>query len=281
MVDLITPIKAILADKGVDQGRELRRLIYRYRKINNRHLGRGRSIDQTVSRLIDPKWRSSVRRFDLDEWRETADDSWRRAKQILGPVPRPELVLFPGFGSFNGRVYRLNGRPVIGCAPDFPRCTGTDLKILLAHEYAHFARWRKTGIPYENAPIYASIFEEGWATWLSTKLLLECSLNRLFMSNLHKAINMPDPKGGYLRWCRKNLMSIAHQAKRGLKSRKPDELGRLFQCRRLRGKATPIRTGYYLGYSLIEMLSETMSPRQLLMVKPTYRKVARWLELLQ
>ena len=198
VVDLMTPIKTILADKHADRQRELHRLIYRHRKIHNRHLGWGPSIDETVSRLLDPKWQSKVRRFDPEEWRETANDMRSRAEKILGRVAGPELVIFPGFGSFNGRVYRLDGRPVIGCAPDFPRCTGIDLKVLLAHEYAHFARWRKTGIPYENSSVFASIYEEGWATWLSTKLLPECSLSQLFMSNLHEAINMPDPHGGYL-----------------------------------------------------------------------------------
>ena len=280
VTDLVSPIMDILADRGADQHSDLRRLIYRYRKIHNRHLGQGRSINQTVSKVLEPKWIASVRRFDPDEWRRGADDTWRRARSILGPVPRPELVLFPGFRSFNGRVYRLDGRPVIGGAPDFPRCTGTDLRILLAHEYAHFARWRTTGIPYQNAPVFASIFEEGWATWLSARLLPECTLSRLFMSNLHRAINMPDPKGGYLGWCRKNLTTIARQARRAMKSRKPDELGRLFHCRRLRGKATPIRTGYYLGYVLIEMLSETMPPRQLLKVRPTGKRVAHWLDTL-
>lgn len=280
LIDLVTPIKDILADKHADQRRDLRRLIYRWRKIHNRHLGQGRSIDETVSNILDPTWRSRVRRFDVNEWCEAADDIWRRTKPILGPVPRPRLVLFPGFGSFNGRVYRLDGRPVIGCAPDFPRCTGTDLKILVTHEYAHFVRWMKTGIPYENAPVYASIYEEGWAIWVSTKLLPTDRLSRLFMSNLHKEINRPDPKGGYLAWCRKNLMTVARQARRVLKSREPGDLGRLFYIQRLRGKATPIRTGYYLGYALIAMLSETMSPRQLLMMKPTPARIAGWIDAL-
>jgi len=278
VTDYITPIKEILTNKCIDRKRTLHRFIYRSRKIHNRHLGKLHSVDQTVKKLLDPQWLPKVRRFNPDEWRKTADDIWKRAIKLLDPVARPEIILFPGFNTFNGRVYKIDNKPVIGGSPDFPHSTGTNLRVLLAHEYAHFARWRKTGIPYENVPIYASIYEEGWATWFSTKLLPDCSLSRLFMSNLHKTINMPDPEGGYLAWCRKNLNTINAGSQKVLKSKGSKDLGRFFHCKRLRGDKTPIRTGYYLGYCLMEMLSETMPPRQLINIKPTYKRMSVWLD---
>ena len=276
--DYISPIKELLKSENSDKNVRLRRLIYNSRKINNRHLRKGYTVDRTVKRLLEPSWVAMIKQFNPDEWQGVADSVWRRASDILGPVPIPEIILYPGFNYFNGRVYLLDKRPVIGCSPDFPFTSGINLKVLLAHEYGHFARWRKTGIPTENVPIYALIYEEGWATWLSIKLYPELQLSRLFMSNLHKAIGMPDPRGGYLSWCRQNLDKIAGRARKALKSKISRDLGRFFQCRRYWGESTPIRVGYYLGFRLIEMLAEEHAPRKLLRIKPTPKMVDGWLD---
>ncbi len=275
--DYITPIKKIIDGRDADKKEILRKFIYRARKINNRHLYK-HNVDKTVKRLLEPQWRPKLCRFNPDEWRETAETVWRKAKKILGRVPPPEIIIYPGFGAFNGRVYKVDKKPVIGGSPDFPYTTGKNLKVLLAHEYGHFIRWYKIGIPPENAPIYSLIYDEGWATWLSVKLLPEITLNRLFMSNLHKAIKMPDPKGGYLNWCRKNLKTIALEAQKVLKSKNKKVLGRFFQCQRFKDDGTPIRTGYYLGYRMIDMLSKKMTLRQLQIQKPTPKKLSEWIE---
>jgi len=243
----ITPICEILTDKNIkktDWEKHLRQLIYHARKINNRHLQKGLTVDQTVGRLLQSQWRTKVRRFDPKEWRKTAEDIRKRAIKLLGRAAPPEIIRYPGFGGFNGRVYKLDGRPVIGCSPDFPRTTGDNLQVLLAHEYAHFIRWRKTGVPSESGPIYSFIYEEGWATWLSIKLMPELDINTMFMSNLHNMINMPNP----------------------------------FQCMRFKDDSTPIRVGYYLGYRLIEMLSEKYTIGQLMYLKPRVKEIERWLE---
>ena len=244
----------------------------------NRHLSKQYSVDQAVEKLLDPEWVKTVRRFRPAEWQEVADQMYLRARKLLGNVPKPEIILYPSFSMSNGRVYDVEGKPFIAGSPDFPHSTGKNLKVLLAHEYAHFARWRKTGIPSENVPVYAYIFEEGWATWLSIKLLPEYSMSQLFMSNLHKAIGMPDPKGGYIRWCKKHLKSISSEAKKSLKTKDHKVMGRFFQCQRFGSENTPIRTGYYLGYRMIDMLSEQIPPRKLMLEKPTYRKVSTWME---
>ncbi len=275
--DYITPIKKIIDSRETDTKDRLRKFIYHARKINNRHLYK-HSVDKTVKRLLEPQWRARISRFNPDEWRKTTKMVWLEAKKILGAVPPPEIVLYPGFGAFNGRVYKVDKKPVIGGSPDFPYTTGINLKVLLAHEYGHFIRWRKIGIPSDNAPIYLMIYDEGWATWLSIKLLPEITLSRLFMSNLHKAINMPDPKGGYLKWCRKNLKTIAIETRKVLKSKNDKVLGRFFQCLRFKDDKTPIRIGYYLGYRLIDMLSKKIPLHRLLIEKPTPKKVSEWIE---
>jgi hypothetical protein len=121
------------------------------------------------------------------------------------------------------------------------------------------------------------LYDEGWAVWLSARMLPEIAMRQLFMSNLHAAIGMTDPGGGYLPWCRKNLRKIATEAQKVLKSRDKNNLGRLFQCRRLGGDSTPIRTGYYLGFKIVEQLSARYTARQLMLLKPTARSVSTWL----
>jgi len=275
--DYITPIKEIIDSRDTGTKARLHKFIYINRKINNHHLYK-HGVNKTVEKLIEPSWRRKIAKFNPDEWHKIAEDIWRKSKIILRSTPPPEIILYPGFGAFNGRVYKIDRKPVIGGSPDFPYMTGKNLQVLLAHEYGHFIRYRKIGTPSEMAPIYRMIYEEGWATWLSIKLLPEITLSQIFMSNLHKAINMPDPQGGYLRWCRKNLKIIARKAQKVLKSRNDKVLGRFFQCRRFKNDATPIRTGYYLGLRIIDMLSKRLTPGQLLIEKPTAKRISCWID---
>jgi hypothetical protein len=273
----ITPIKAIINSRDKNKKEKLHEFIYRNRKINRQHLYK-QTVDNTVESLLDPAWRRKISRFDPNEWSRIANKVWRRGKKILGNIPPPEIILYPGFGSSNGRVYNVDKKAVMGGSPDFPNTTGKNLEVLIAHEYAHFIRFRKLGTPPRFSPIYTMIYDEGWATWFSVQLLPRIKLSQLFMSNLHRAINMPDPPGGYLRWCRKNLNIIASNAQKVLKSKDDKILGQFFQCRRFKDDNTPIRVGYYLGLRLIEMLSEKHTPRQLLVVKPTPSKISRWID---
>ena len=275
--DYITPITRILDERNAERPAKLRRLIHCARKINNRHLYR-HHWEKTVERLLEPNWRKRVARFDPAEWREIAELVWSRAADIIGPVPPPELILFPGFGRFNGRVYQLDRKPIIGCSPDFPQTTGRNLSVLLAHEFAHFARWRTAGARCDDVPINVLIYEEGWAVWLSGRILPEYERSRLIMSRLHKSIGLADPMGGYFHWCRQNLKMLARASQKVLRSKKHRDLGRFFQCLRFKGEDTPIRTGYYLGFRLIEMLSKRMSPRELLRARPSPKQISEWLD---
>lgn len=279
--DHVSEIKKILAGPKAECETLLRKYIYNSRKLNNRHFQKSLTVDETVAKLIEPGWRRKVRDFDAFEWRRTMKTIWRRTEKIVKSPPIPKLVLYPSFGRFNGRVYRLDKEPVIGCSPDFPRCSKDNLRVLLAHEYAHYVRWINTGIPSDNIPIYAMIFEEGWAVWLSSKILPRLDTYVVFMSNLHGLIGMPNPRGGYLSWCRKHLKEIIDKARKILKSKRDKDLGCLFQCRRFVDDRTPIRVGYYLGYKLIESLLKKGDPGELLMEKPTYRKVSHWLDELE
>ena len=276
--DYITPIREILSRKTADKEKQLHKLIFSLRKINNHHLGKRFDVNQTTAKLLEPQWRSSLRRLDIEEWESAAEIVYKRAVRFLGPVAPPEIILYPGFGTFNGRVYELDGRPVIGCCPNFPGTSGDNLMVLLAHEYGHQIRWRETGLRNDKGPIYLFIYEEGFATWLSTKLLPEYDLDMLFMANLHKKIGMSNPRGGYFAWCRRHLPELISESQKVIKARDRNNLGRFFQCLRYNDDNTPIRTGYYLGYCLIDMLSASMPAKELLTIRPTAKMISDWLE---
>ncbi len=278
ITDHITPIKQILARDNEFRQLELHRLIHRLRKLNSKHFYKSMSVDEAVDRILEPEWRRRVKDFSIKEWQATTEVIWRYARKLLGDVPPPEIILYPGFNRCNGRVYRVDDRPVIVCCPDFPATTSRSVKLIIAHEYVHFARWRITGVASDNLPIYANLYEEGLATWISSQLLPDYKQAEIFMSNLHRLVGRPNPEGGYQLWCRRNVEEIAKLAQRNLHARSGNETGRLFQGARFRGDNTPIRTGYYLGYRIVEMLAKDTRPRELLTLRPTARLVSHWLE---
>ncbi len=279
--DLITPIREIIAFRSPDVATRLRQFIQEYRRYHAAHFTGEYPLDEAVEALSRPSWQQKVSRFDVELWRQASDEIYSASTSLLGRLPHPELILYPGFGSFNGRVYKFQKRPVIGCAPDFPRTTGINLKVLLAHEYGHFIRYHRTGVPGEISPMYRYIYEEGWATWFSIQLLPHIRRRQVFMSGLHKDIGMPDPPGGYLTWCRKNLKTLIDEILPHLTDDSPETAARFFQCGRLKDDTTPIRTGYYLGYKVIEMLTEQKKPRKLLDSRVSRPQVAAWLQCLR
>ncbi len=129
--DYVTPIRKILTGSDSDKREHLRRLIYSSRKIHSRHLAKQQTIDQTVEKLLATEWLSRIRRFDPEEWRTTADGIWKAAERILHRADCPEIILYPSFNMSNGRVYKIDRKPIIACSPDFPHSSGRNLKVLL------------------------------------------------------------------------------------------------------------------------------------------------------
>jgi hypothetical protein len=191
---------------------------------------------------------------------------------------KPDILIYPCFGGSNGRVYKFDKKPIIAFSPDFGFCRGKNLQCLIAHEYAHFIRYRKVGTPPERQKIYSHIYEEGWAIYLTRKIFPNLPGNVVFMSNLHKSIGLPDPQSGYLAWCRKYLKQIAEAAIPVLSSNSLEDSKRFFQCGRFSRSKTPIRVGYYLGARMMEGLAREYGLKYLFEFKPTARDVGKWLK---
>ena len=276
--DYITPIKETLKGKSTAKAQDLRKLIYHSRKILFKHTYRNYSVDQAVERLLKPSWIKNIRGFDPEEWEKTAALVYERARKLIRLIPKPDILLYPSFGGSNGRVYKLDKKPIMGLSPDFGFCKGENLKCMMAHEYAHFMRYRKIGTPPEKQKIYSHIYEEGWAIFMTRRIFPKKPSDIVFMSNLHHAIGLPNPQGGYIRWCKKHLKEIAAAALPVLSSNSFVDTKRFFQCGRFKRGNTPIRVGYYLGAEMMENLAKDHSIHELYRLKPNARIVGKWLE---
>jgi hypothetical protein len=215
--------------------------------------------------------------FDIRHWMRTGHRVSRDLKKILGKVPEPSILLYPGMQRVNAKIIHLDSKPVIALSPDFGYFGGDNLTLALAHEYTHFLRAKLAGVKFEKMPIYRHIFEEGLAVYISTLVMPHVQLSTIFMSNLHHVIGRPDPAGGYVRWCRKNLPRLTRELRKVLMSREHHEVGRFFGGSRAFGKNSSIRTGYYVGYRMIKSVASDTPLRKLLASKPTQAQVKKWL----
>jgi len=279
--DYITPVNRVF-DRGSNREtvrEELIKLLSNTKHVLRHHMDKGSvRVEDAADYLLRPDTRRRLRRFDSRQWTRCARSVSRRMRKVLGDVPEPAIVLYPGMRRSNGKLIHIGNRPVMSLSPDFGYCSGDNLYLLIAHEYAHYLRAVMASVRFEKLPIYRYIYEEGLAVYLSALVMPDRPLSAIFMSSMHSVIGLKDPSGGYVRWCRKNLPMIATAALEALKSSSHDDARMLFECGRLKGDDTPIRTGYYLGYRIIETASQEMSLRKLLTFRPTICTVQRWTE---
>lgn len=279
LADYITPIKEIYKQYHGDERKdEITKLLRNTKTILRKHLGKDATLDELVDFLTLPGTVRKLANFDLNHWMKTGHRVSRDLKKMLGNVPEPSILLYPGMQRVNGKIIHLDNKPVIALSPDFGYFGGDNLILALAHEYTHFLRARLAGVKFEKMPIYRHIYEEGLAVYLSTLVMPNVRLSTIFMSNLHHVIGRPDPAGGYVRWCRKNLPRLARELQKILQSREHHDIGRFFGGSRAFGKNSSIRTGYYVGYRMIESTTYEIPLRKLLASNPTPKQVSRWLE---
>ena len=278
ITDYISPILSILADKNADRKKLLYKFLYPHRKLMRIHLSNQFEIEKDIDTILTPEWLKKLRGFNPADWQTVANEVYSRARNLLGNVPVPEIILLPSFGSCNGRVYRFNKKPILALSPDFGYCRGSNLKILIAHEYGHFLRDHLAGVKTESMYIYRNLFEEGFATHFSRQVYPQIPKNIIYMYKLHPVIDMADPPEGYLRWCKNNLELLKKTAIKAIKSKTRSDMRRFFQCGRFKNDSTPIRVGYYLGTEIIKMLTEEMQLKQIVKLKPSPSQMKKWLE---
>jgi hypothetical protein len=279
--DYITPIKRVCEQNSNREAcrNELTELLSGSKHILRHHMDKGDvRVEVAVDYLLQPDTRRRLHRFNIRDWTKCERTVSRTMKKLLGSIPEPDIVLYPGMRRSNGKLIHLGKRSAISLAPDFGYCSGDNRYLLIAHEYVHYLRAVLANARFENQPIYKYLFEEGFAVYLSAQVLPDRPLSTIFMSSLHHVIGMKDPKGGYVRWCTRNLPMIASVALEALDTKSRDHARWLFECERLKGENTPIRTGYFLGFKLIETALRELSLKNLLTFKPTVSRVRKWIE---
>ncbi|MFH1892608.1 MAG: hypothetical protein ABIK83_08005 [Candidatus Zixiibacteriota bacterium] len=279
VADYITPTKKIYKQSRGDQRRrELTELLSDSKTILRKHLGKNATPDEVVDYLMLPGTVRRLANFSLKHWIKTGHRISRDLKKVLGQVPEPSIILYPGMQRVNGKIIHLDNKPVISLSPDFGYFGGDNLTLALAHEYTHYLRARLAGVRFEKMPVYRHLVEEGLAVYVSTLVMPGVPLSTIFMSNLHSVIGRPDPAGGYVRWCRNNMPRLTADVLKVLNSREHKPVGRFFEGMRVFGENSSIRTGYYVGYRMIEQVVKETPLRKLLAQKPTAKHVQNWLE---
>ena len=279
--DYITPIKRVFEQNSNREAcrRELTKLLSGTKQILRHHMDKNDvRVEGAVDYLLQPDTRRRLHRFNLKEWKQCERTVTRKMKKLLGDIPEPDIVLYPGMRRSNGKLIHLGKRSAISLAPDFGYCSGDNLYLLIAHEYVHYLRAVLANARFDNQPIYKYLFEEGFAVYLSAQVMPDRPLSTIFMSSLHHVIGMKDPRGGYVKWCANNLPMIASVALEALGTKSRNHARWLFECDRLKGENTPIRTGYFLGFKMIEAALQELRLKNLLTFKPTLRKARKWIE---
>jgi len=232
-----------------------------------------------IDYLLDPGTVRRIGKFSAREWLKTGHQIAKKLKKQISEIPEPTIVFYPGMRGVNGKVIWLGKNPVMSLSPDFGYFTGNNLTVLLAHEYTHYLRARFVGVKYRNMPLYQMIFEEGLAIHLSRLLIPDIPMSAIFMSNLHYTIGMPDPKGGYVRWCKRMLPDLANAALESLSSKEPEPRAQFFEGGTFTGiDDSPIRTGYYLGHRALLEAAKDYDLEELLRMKPTAKMMRGYLK---
>ena len=165
------------------------------------------------------------------------DQAHLRCRDVLAPNEEPEAYLFIGFFSPDGFVITLQGKPVI--------CFGLErfkdltlMRILFAHEYAHFLMRLSWETAEAEADWKLKLMAEGLATMFSLLSFPDQSLASHFLI-----------RRDVLNWCQANE-SLLREIYIGTRFGTP-ELQEMF----IIGKpelSIPARAGKYLAFRAIE-----------------------------
>ncbi len=168
-------------------------------------------------------------------------EAYERCARIIAPKEKPPVYLFIGFFSPDGFVMDFEGKPII--------CFGLErfkdfnlLKILFAHEYAHFLLNLSRGEVPEDKKFKWLLLSEGICTYFSRLAFPEYKLPDHFLFRRDR-----------LNWCQKNESYLREIYCSGEYSSR--QLIDFFK----KGNAEldlPTNTGKYLGFLAVEKYLE-------------------------
>lgn len=159
--------------------------------------------------------------------------AYKKCKNIVIPVKEPEVYLIVGFFSPEGFIMSLGGKPVI--------CFGLErfkdfrlLKILFAHEYAHYLLNLSRGEVPEGQKYKWLLLSEGLSTYFSQLAFPDYKLSDHFLFQQER-----------LNWCQENESRIRDIF--GTKTFSSEKLIELFKKGDPDLNLPPL-VGKYLGY---------------------------------
>jgi hypothetical protein len=159
-------------------------------------------------------------------------DTIDKCRKLL-PAAEPRVYLFVGFHSSEGFVIPLDGRPVMGFGLE--RFTDfNQFDILVAHEYYHYAVWRRGEEESAAGDVYKKLWREGKAVAFSL---------RVFPGRPHWRHTFQNKR--CWSWCsqhERQLLALARSGKATLAT---------FFGAGHPSLNIPPRTGYYVGYRLV------------------------------
>ena len=189
---------------------------------------------------------------------------YQRASRLLGPLRDVDAYVCVGLEMSNAFMVEVAGEPSVGIALEaYGRTFGTsyvdfeDILHVLPHELCHAVRARETGsllrrffrkdpvTAFDGEPMHELVVEEGLAVSVGRAAAPDVPLARVLFY---------DP--GDLRWCEENEPRLFEEfaAQREL-SLDGKRYQRYFAYGE-EGQDIPTRTGYYLGYKLVQRFLE-------------------------
>jgi hypothetical protein len=183
-----------------------------------------------------------------------------------------DVYFIGSFGGFDGALRTINGKRSLMFGLDLVAIIhgeGAKIEPIFDHELFHLYHHQFFHSP-DDGPVWAGLWEEGLATYVSRKMNPDASAKQIF--------GLPESTPGRVR---DNLSKVATAALHDVDSTDRDTYSKYFLGNKGDDVFPPGRSGYYIGYLIAERLGKTRSLKELAKMQPKEVRAAVGRELEQ